>query len=315
VRRILGLALAVGLGGAVFGQAQSGELRVSMPVRARSESRPRALASIRVSVKLVVIPVTATNALGAPVAGLPASAFHVFEEGVEQSISYFAAEDAPASVGIVFDASGSMYNKMDEAREAVAQFLRASVPGDKFFLVAFSTQPRLVCDFTSGTDEIERRLPSIRPDGWTALFDAVYLAISKMRHTESPRKALLVLSDGGDNHSRYSREETINYIREADCTIYSVGLLGSWLSKDGTRLLANISEETGGRMFPVSRLSDLPDAVAKIGAMLRHQYLLGYTPMNRADDGRYRKVVVKAEPPPDFPPLRVTWRTGYYAPH
>ncbi len=311
--KILGLLLAVGLGGAAFGQS---EPRAVLPVRARAvESRPQALASIRVGVKLVVIPVTATNPLGAPVRGLPSSAFHVFEDGVEQQISYFAADDAPASVGIVFDASGSMSDKIDEAREAVARFLRAGVPGDRFFLVAFNTRPRLLCDFTPRAEEIERELPGIKPNGWTALFDAVYLAISKMRHADSSRKALLVLADGGDNRSRYSRAEAIDYIRESDCTIYSVGLLGSGLSKENARLLQSIAEETGGRMFPVAKLADLPDAIEKIGAMLRHQYLLGYAPRNGTEDGRYRKVVVKAEPPAEFPPLRVSWRTGYYAPY
>jgi Ca-activated chloride channel family protein len=283
---------------------------VPRPVRVRDT----APAAIRVNTNLVLIPVTVTDPNGAPFPGLTREAFRLFENGVEQKVKYFASEDAPVSLGVVFDSSRSMEGKLDRSRAAVGRLFRTAIPGDEFFLVEFNDAPRLLCDFTGDTEVIEKSLVGIAPRNWTALLDAVYMAIQQMKHARNARKALLILSDGGDNNSRYTETEMKNLVREADVSIYSIGLFGGGLIRRHVRLLEQLSAETGGRLWQVDKLSDLPDTIEQISAAIRHQYLLGFSPQDSSDNGLYRKVQVKLSPPPDDPPLRASWRTGYYAP-
>jgi VWFA-related protein len=270
--------------------------------------------AIRVDVKLVLIPVTVTDPFGAPFAGLPKEVFQLFEDGVEQQVKYFSSQDAPVSLGVVFDTSRSMEGKLDESRAAVARFLRTATPGDEFFLVEFNDRPRLLCDFTSDAALIEKMLAGAQPKNWTALLDAVYMAVHKMRQARNPRKALLILSDGGDNNSRYTESEMKALVREGDVCIYSIALAGGGLIQRHARLLRRLSEETGACFYPVQKLSDLPEAVAKINAAIRHQYLLGYCSNNPRNDGLYRKIEVKLDQSAGWPRLHASWRTGYYAP-
>ncbi len=311
---MLRFSLALGAAAVLLAQQSdnSGPL-AGAPLRARLERRA-VPSAFRVAVRQVVLPVTALDPFGNPVPGLPGRSFHLFEDGVEQRLTYFAAEDAPVSLGLIFDASGSMAKKIADSRQAVSRFLRAGATGDEYFLIEFNDTPRLTCDFTPDPAEVEKRLPGIKPGGWTALFDAVYLGVSRMRHSRNGRRALLVLSDGGDNRSRYSRAETLDMIREADTAIYTIGLSASGLTAECTRLLKSLAEETGGQMFPVREVSDLPEAILKINHVLRNRYLLGYEPLNPSEDGRYRNVSVKIDPPEGYPPLRLSWRPGYYAP-
>ncbi len=294
----------------VLGNAQG-----PLPLRVRPARRADNDAGFRVAVKHVVIPVTATDPVGKPVRGLPSRAFHLFEDGVEQKLSYFADDDAPVSVGILFDASGSMTKKLRDARAAVAAFLRAGMPGDEYMLIAFQARPRVLSEFSSEPAEVEKRLTAIQPDGWTAVFDAVYLGVSRMKHSKNPRRARLLISDGGDNKSRYSRGETINMIREADTAIYAIGLSPSGLAPDCAELLSTLAGESGGVMLPVRELHDLPDAISKINGLLRHRYLLGYEPANEAEDGKYRNISVKLDRLASYPPIHLYWRPGYYAPY
>ena len=233
---------------------------------------------------------------------------------MEQQVSYFATEDAPISLGLVFDASGSMQHKLDKSRAAVSQIFQASMPGDEFFLVEFNDSPHVLCDFTSRVDEIQDTLAFIRPKGWTALYDAVYLAVHRMRRARNPRKALVILSDGGDNNSRYTEPEIRDLVREADVSIYSLGILGPGTTGRTLRCLRTFAEETGGRMFTVDKLSELPEAVEKMNAALRNQYVLGFSSTNDHSDGKYRKVEVKLDQQAGGPPLHASWRVGYYAP-
>ena len=270
--------------------------------------------SLRVDVRLVLIPVTVTDPFGAPYPGLPREAFRLFEDGVEQQLKYFSAEDAPVSLGVVFDASGSMQGKLDQSRAAVSEFFDTAVPGDEFFLVEFNDAPRMLCGFTSDAQRIQHSLAGIQPKSWTALLDAVYMAIHQMKHARNPRKALLILSDGGDNNSRYTESEIKSLIREADVCIYSVALVGGGLMRRRVPLLNRLAMETGGRVREVQKVRDLPAAVETISDAIRHQYLLGYSSNNIRNSGLYRKVKVRLSPPPDLPRLRASWRTGYYAP-
>ncbi len=278
------------------------------------QAAPAALnASIRVDTKLVLIPVTVTDTYGTPFQGMTRERFHLFEDGVEQQVKYFAAEDAPVSLGIVFDASRSMEGRLNQSRAAISRFFRTSRSGDEFFLVEFSDRPRLLSSFTTDTVAIEKSLVGIQAKNWTALLDAVYMAVHEMKHARNSHKALLILSDGGDNNSRYTEAEMKSRVREADVSIYSIGL-GTGLVKHHIRLLKELSEQTGGEYRQVDKISDLPDAVERISAAIRHQYLLGYSSSNSINDGMYRKIRVTLNQPADKPPLRASWRTGYYAP-
>ncbi|MCC6861880.1 MAG: VWA domain-containing protein [Bryobacterales bacterium] len=292
--------------------AEQDRVRI-VPRAHRPAAGGAAPASIRVDTELVLIPVTVTDVFGSPYRGLGREAFRLFEDGVEQQIKAFSCEEAPVSLGIVFDASRSMRGKLDEARVAVARFMARAVEGDEYFVLEFNDRVRLRCDFTTDTRDVETALSGIEPKNWTALVDAVYAAIHRMRRAGNARKALLILSDGGDNYSRYTEGEMKEFLREADVCVYSVALQGGGLIKRHIALLRQIAQETGGLLCPVSRLEDLPEAIEKINAAIRQQYLLGYTPTNRTADGLYRKVEVRLVP--ESPGgLRATWRAGYYAP-
>jgi Ca-activated chloride channel homolog len=289
------------------------EEQVAIVRRARTQpASGNTSADVRVDVNVVLIPVTVTDPLGTPLQGLPPETFQVFEDGIEQQVTYFANEDAPISVGLLFDASGSMENKMDESRDAVAHLFKASMTGDEYFLIEFNDAPKIVCGFTTDPEELQHSLMFVRPKGWTSLLDAVYLGISKMRSAKNSRRALFILSDGGDNNSRYSESEIRSLVKESDVTIYAVGMLGWGVSRRNSKILTELAEDTGGKFFPVARLSDLPETMAKVSAAMRDQYLLGYTPSDRRNDGKYRRVQIRLHPAPDLPPLRATWRAGYY---
>jgi len=279
-------------------------------------------ATIRVDTNLVLINVTVTDPLNRFVTGLEAEHFKLFEEKAEQRIATFASEDAPLSVGLVFDASGSMGAKLQKARLAAAQFFKTANPDDEFFLVQFNDKPELIHPFTTNTEEIQNRLTFTQAKGRTALLDGIYMALNHMKKARNTRKAILVLSDGGDNSSRYTESEIKNLVREADVQIYAIGIFEPASARSrsaeelaGPGLLNEIAEQTGGRHFPVENLNDLPDVAAKIGIELRNQYVIGYVPNNATRDGKYRRVQVKINQPRGLPPLRPFWRQGYYAPH
>jgi len=289
--------------------ARPDEPKVSITPRARLVRNETARNSaIRLDVKVVQIPVTVTDQLDHPIAGLRNDDFRLFEDDVEQKIVYLSGDDAPASVGIVFDASGSMRDKMETSVAAVDRFFETTLPGDEFLLVRFSDKPVLITGFTDDTHEISGWLHSIRAGGWTALHDAIYLGIHKMKAARNPRRALLILSDGGDNNSRYSAPEIRDLVREADVRVYSIGLQIGMLQ--GARFLEKVSEETGGRMIRVRKLDELPGAIEKLSRDLRSQYLLGYYSTNAQNDGRFRRVRVQV----NHRTVRASWRRGYYAP-
>jgi Ca-activated chloride channel homolog len=189
-----------------------------------TEGPPQPRASIRVDSNLVLIPVTVTDPLNRPVTGLDKEHFRVFEDKIEQDISQFASDDAPLAVGLVFDVSGSMGDKLRKSRQAAAQFFRAANPEDEFFLVEFNERPRLAAPLTSNLEEIQNRLTFSQSKGRTALLDAVYLALHEMKKSRKPRKALLILSDGGDNSSRYTVSEVRTLVRESESLIYAIGI-------------------------------------------------------------------------------------------
>ncbi len=278
-------------------------------------------ANIRIDTTLVLIPVTVTDPMGRFVTGLDKENFKISEDKIDQEITQFSSEDAPLSVGVVFDTSGSMGDKLAKSRQAVAQFMRTANPQDEFFLIQFNDRPELMVPFTPATEEIQNRLTFVQSKGRTALLDGVYMAMNQMKKGRNPRKAILIISDGGDNSSRYTESEVKNAVKEADVQIYAIGIFEPMASRgrtpeelSGPALLGEITEQTGGRHFAVDNLAELPDVAAKIGIELRNEYVLGYTPKNAARDGKYRHVQVKLVKTTGLPQLKAIFRTGYYAP-
>jgi len=273
---------------------------------------------IRVDVNLVQVPTTVTDPMNRLVTGLEKENFTVFDNNQQQTIKYFSSEDAPITIGVIFDLSGSMSSKFVRARKALTEFLRTSNPQDEFFVVGFNDRPAIIVDYTSDPDDVEARMVMLKPENRTALIDAVYLGIDHLRQGKFDRKALLIISDGGDNRSRYTEGELRRVVRESDVQIYSIGIFDTYAATTeeqlGPVLLNDICEMTGGRLFKVGDIGDLSDIAARISAELRNQYIIGYTPAKVKHDGNWRKLKVRLTPPPGLPQLTVHFRQGYYAP-
>ncbi|HEY1481146.1 MAG TPA: VWA domain-containing protein [Candidatus Acidoferrum sp.] len=276
---------------------------------------------IRSDVDLALVNVTVTDPYNRLVTGLEQDNFRVFEDTLEQEIVSFSSEDVPISIGVIFDFSGSMSNKVDKAREAALQFFKTANPQDEFFLVSFNERAELTSTFTNSVEDLQSRMLLTSPKGRTALLDAIYLGLSQMRGAHNAKRALLILSDGGDNHSRYNESDIKRLVKEADTQLYAIGIYDPLGYRNrtpeelnGPSLLAEITELTGGRVFAVEHLNDLPDIASKIGMELRNQYVLGYKPSNHTHDARWRKIKVKLRAPKGLPPLTVYSKTGYYAP-
>jgi Ca-activated chloride channel family protein len=273
---------------------------------------------LKVDVNLVLVSVTITDPMNRLVTGLDKENFLVFEGKDQQDIRHFSSEDAPVSIGVIFDMSGSMASKIERAREAVVEFFKTANPQDEFFMITFADKPEEVSDFTSSVEDIQGKLVYTVPKGRTALLDAIYLGVSKMRQAKYQKKALLIISDGGDNHSRYTEGEIKSMVKEADVLIYAIGIYDHYMATPeeslGPALLGDVAELTGGRSFTIDNPNDLADVATKIGIELRNQYILGYRPRNPIHDGKWRKIKVKLLPPKGLPPLKVYAKTGYYAP-
>ncbi len=273
---------------------------------------------IRASANLVMVPVAITDERYRPIIGLDQENFQLFEGNKAQEIKHFSSEDAPVSVGILVDASGSMSYKLDRAREAVTEFCETANPQDEFFLITFADEPSLVTGFTNRQEEVENDLLTIRSKGRTSLLDAVYMALQKMRNARYGRKALLILSDGGDNHSRYTEHDVKAAVKEADVLIYAVGTYDSYVSTQeellGPELLREMAELTGGHAFTLNNVNDMPAVTRAIGTQLRYQYMLAYQPLTPPHDGKWHKISVKLRLPRKFNLFaHVEARPGYYA--
>jgi Ca-activated chloride channel family protein len=280
------------------------------------KARPGAL--IRMNVDMVLVPITVTDPMNRLVTGLEKNDFQIYEGSGEQQIRSFASEDAPVSIGIIFDLSGSMSSKLIRARESILQFIKTANPEDEFFVIGFNDRPELIEDFTNSVEDIAARLATVRSGHRTALLDAIYYGVQKMKEARHERKALLVVSDGGDNRSRYTEGEVRSQVRESAVEIYSIGIFDPYAvtpeERSGPMLLDQLCNDTGGRLFRVDDLAEMGDIAEKISTELRNQYVIGYMPKDLTRDGKWRKVKVKLNPPAGLPPLTVHARTGYYAP-
>jgi VWFA-related protein len=286
-------------------------------------AEPAPATMVRVSSSLVLIPVHVTTLSGSPVTNLKKENFALFEDGVPQTITQFAQDDAPVSVGVLLDTSSSMKNKMPRVSAAASEFFRFANPEDEFFLVEFNGRAKLTVPFTHDWHDLAREIERARPSGLTALIDAIHLAAVQMKHARNARKALLILSDGGDNYSRRNLRQLRNSLLESEVQVYSMGIFdldgpGKRTREEryGPQLLNAVALETGGREFPVGNLDDLPMTGIAIARDLRDQYVLGYSPVSSAADGKYHRVNLKLELPSPGPGsgLHTYYRRGYYAP-
>src|SRR5258705_5310189 len=277
--------------------------------------------SVHLDVELALVNVTVTDPHNRLVTGLEPDNFRVFENNVEQEIQYFSSEDVPISIGVIFDLSGSMANKIAKAKEATWQFFKTANPQDEFFLVSFNDRAELISAFTDSADDLQSRLLSASGKGRTALLDAIYLGLSEMRTARNSKRALLIISDGGDNNSRYNEKDIKRLVREANTQLYSIGIFDPFGNRsrtpeelNGPSLLNEVTELSGGRAFSVENINDLPDVATKIGSELRNQYILGYRPSDKSHDARWRKIKIKLRTPTGLPTLNVAAQTGYYSP-
>jgi Ca-activated chloride channel homolog len=276
--------------------------------------------ALHMDVDLALVNVTVADPYNRLVTGLEPDNFRVFENNVEQEIQYFSSEDVPISIGVILDLSGSMANKVGKSKEAALQFFKTANPQDEFFLVGFNDRAELMSAFTNSVEDLQSQILSAFAKGSTALLDAIYLGLSEMRTARNAKRALLIISDGGDNHSRYRENDIKRLAREADTQLYAVGMFDPLDYRtrtpeelNGPSLLMEVTELTGGRAFDVENVNELPDIAAKIGAELRNQYILGYRPSNKSHDARWRKIKIKLRAPKGLPPLSVYAKTGYYA--
>src|ERR1700720_2041870 len=279
------------------------------------------LQGLHLDVDLALVNVTVTDPYNRLVTGLDPDNFRVYEDNIEQEVVTFSSEDVPISIGVIFDYSGSMSNKIGKAREAAVEFFKTANPQDEFFLVSFNERAELTSSFTNSVEDLQSRMMLTAPKGRTALLDAIYLGLSQMRGAHNGKRALLILSDGGDNHSRYNESDIKRLVKEADTQLYAIGIYDPLGYRNrtpeelnGPSLLGEVTEMTGGRVFAVEKLDELPDIASKIGMELRNQYVLGYRPSNKAHDARWRKLKIKLRAPKGLPPLSVYSKTGYYAP-
>lgn len=283
-------------------------------------SQPRPRADLRAESDLVLVPVTVSDLRNHPVTCLTRDSFRLFDDGVEQTITHFALDDAPMTIGVVFDSSASMRFRIGLSRLAAAAFFRLANPEGDFFLVDFANSARLAVPFTRDPRPIEDRIARERPGGRTALLDAIYLGLNELKRSGHRRKALLVVTDGGDNSSRYTRHEVMRAMRESDALIYAIGIFApagrrrSVEEVEGPDLLRAIAQASGGRLVTVHDSIELPYMAVKVGMEMRSRYVLGYSPNHMRDDGRYHRVQVKLVAPAGLPPLYASWRTGYFAP-
>jgi Ca-activated chloride channel family protein len=277
---------------------------------AGSQSMSSAEAVLRVDLDLVLVPVTVTDGEGRVVRNLREADFALWEDRIEQQVRYFSAESVPASIGIVLDTSNSMNSTVIAARDAVSAFLDAGHLEDEYFLMEFNDQPQLQEDFTGDVNRLNNLVLRTSPDGKTALYDAVYRAISKAQQGQHPRKVILIVSDGEDNNSRYSRAHLENYIRESGVQIYALGISSHF----GKSVLRDLTELTGGRAVFADEDDDLRSVARALAIEMTSQYVLGYVSTNDGRDGQWRELRVRADRGPEAPPaLTVRARRGYYA--
>jgi Ca-activated chloride channel family protein len=316
--RLAFVIIAIALFGATTAHAQP-KKDAAKPAASSAPQNPNADGPIVVNADLITLTVTVTDAYGRYVSGLEKKHFTVFDDKVEQEITYFSDDDSPVSVGVIFDMSGSMSgDKIRKAREALARFIQTSHERDEYFLVGFNSRAQLLLDRTRDGNSVLNKLTFIEPKSNTALYDACYLGVEKVSRGTHQKRALLLISDGQDNDSRYTFSEVRRLLKESDVVLYSIGILGggdpnSSLGLEGQAILDELSSVSGGKAFFPNSAPEMDEIFEKIALELRHQYSIGYRPANFTTDGKWHKIKVKVQPPRGLPRLSIRSKEGYYA--
>lgn len=312
--------------------AASGASSTTKPPAAASGTRAATASGARVSTgtdvpgddrhivnaDLITLTVTVTDTYGRFVTGLNQKAFTVLDDKTEQEISFFSDEDAPVSLGVIFDVSGSMSgDKIKKAREALARFVDTSHQGDEYFLIGFNSRAQLLLNKTRDSDALLDKLTFVQTKGQTALYDAAYLGVEKVTRGTHQKKAVLLISDGQDNSSRYTFSELRRLLKETDVIIYSVGIVSEGddgaLGMGGRAILEELASVSGGKAFFPSTGPEMNDTFERIALELRTQYSIGYRPSNFANDGRWHKLKVRVQAPRGMSRLFVRAKEGYFA--
>jgi Ca-activated chloride channel family protein len=284
-------------------------------------SPPDKSRALQVDVNLVLVPVTVTDSKNRPLTDFSLQDFAVTEDGVRQSIQYFSKEDAPISIGLILDLSGSMRNKVEYERQAVTEFLSNANPQDDYFAILVSSRPELIATSEDSLDSLEDKLAAVTPKGGTSLFDAIYLGVSRLHAARYQRRALLIVSDGGDNSSRYTLKEIKTLLQESDVMAYAIGvfddlpvpLLKTIEERCGRKWLDELTEISGGRDLPADTRKKIPLIAAAISRELRSQYVLGYRPSNAEHDGKWHRIKVAITPQATRAGVQLHFKKGYYA--
>ncbi len=282
-----------------------------------SELRPVDPYKISVNVSSVVLHATVENHKGAPVSGLGKEDFQVYEDGALQQTEYYSHEDIPVTAGLVLDNSGSMAPKRTEVIAAALAFARSSNPQDQMFVVNFNEHVTfgLPADmpFTDQTWQLQAALSKFKTTGETALYDALAAAIEHLKKGNRDKKVLIVVSDGGDNASKYNLSQILEMAGKSDAIIYTIGIYTDDDPDQKPEALQKLSKATGGEAFFPQSVADVIPLCERIAHDIREQYTLAYSPANRKQDGAYRVIQVKATAPGQGR-LSVRTRAGYYAP-
>jgi len=297
-----------------------------MVARAGQTQKPQANSAnkeqtqtLKVDVDLTLVNATVTDPLNRYVSGLEQEHFQIWEDKFEQKIEYFSSEDVAMSLGMIFDVSGSMKDKISTARDAAVTFLKTGNPDDEYFLVEFANRPEVASDFTTDISKLQSKIIFTPAKGMTAMYDAVYVGLEKLKGGSNPKKALLLITDGEDNRSRYTFQNVKEFVKEQDVQIYAIGITDDWNSqlsagRTGRAMLEELADLTGGRAFFPDSVYELEDICTKIAIELKNQYVIGYHSTNQAKDGKWRKLRLKVNPPKGIQHLNVKSKSGYYAP-
>jgi Ca-activated chloride channel family protein len=301
----------------ILARASRGQDPQAPPPSDKTDKQPAS--TLKIDVELVLVNATVTDSLNRYVSGLEAQHFQIWEDQIEQKIEYFNAEDVPISIGVIFDVSGSMKDKINTARVAATTFLKSGNPEDEYFIVSFANRPELMADFTTDITKLQSKLILTPAKGMTAMYDSVYVGLEKLKEGTNPKKALLLITDGEDNRSRYTFQNVKEFVKEQDVQIYGIGIVDDWNSqlsagKTGRAMIEELAEITGGGAYFPDSVYELEDICTKIAVELKNQYVLGYHSTNETKNGKWRKLRLKVNPPKGIQRLSVRAKQGYYAP-